>query len=134
MVQKSFYEDQKSISKEIGGIAATNQKYLWCANVRCYITNIRLVSDTATSSSDGTNNFTFQVANLTASNNLLSSAITTNGNEIAADTAYSLTPNQNGLINAGDVLELQITKNATPTDLTNAEIIAVIDYLPQPNA
>jgi len=91
---------------------------------------VTLVSDTATTGSDGTNNWTFQVRNLTAAVNLLSTAKTTNGSEISADAVYDLNPNQNQTIAANNVIELQITKNAVPTDLTTAEIMVVIEYQP----
>ena len=112
----------------IGGISGSDDRYLFVAPAASYIRQVSLVSDTATSSSDGTDNYTFQVANLTQTNNLLASAKSTNGAEIAADTVYDLDPDQNQQVAANDVLELQITKNNAPTDLSSAEISAVIEY------
>ena len=109
----------------IGGFNATEQKFIFiCPQASTDINQILLVSDTATSGSDGSNNFTFQVQNLTQANSLLSAATTTDSNEIVADTAYSITPNQNNTgLAQGDVIELQITKTGTPTDLPSAEVM-----------
>ncbi len=111
----------------------SHNRFLWAipASARYGITGVYLISDTATTSSDGTDNWTIQVANLTAANNLCSTAKTTNGAEIAADTRYSLGVDQNNAkadLDGGDVLELQITKNGTPTDLSSARVTVQIDY------
>lgn len=113
----------------IGGIAASRNQFIFVAPYRCVIRSVKLVSDTATSSSNGTNKWTFQVSNQTATVNLCSTAKTTNGSEMAEDTAYSLGVDQNLTINANDVLELQITKSASPTDLTNATVACVVEYI-----
>ena len=86
------------------------------------------VSDTATAASDAGNKYDFQVANLTQTNNLLASAKSTNGAEIAANTVYDLGPDQNRQVAANDVLELQITKTGAPTDLSGAEVAVVVEY------
>ena len=127
---QDFYKNQKSISLNIGGIAATNQKFLWSPNVKCTITDVRLISDITTASSSGSAKYDFQIANLTASTDLLSAVVSTDDTEITADTVYSLKPNQNGAVNENDVIEFQVTKTGAPTDLSSAEIIIVIDYLP----
>lgn len=95
------------------------------------ISDVYIVSDVATTSSDGTHNWTIQVANLTAANNLIATAKTTNGAEITADTRYAMGVDQNNVkasLTGGDVLELQITKNGTPTDLSGAKVIVQLDY------
>jgi hypothetical protein len=112
----------------LGGIAASGNQFVFIAPARSYIKSIKLVSDTATETSNGTNNFTFQVANLTKTLDLKSAVKTTNGAEIGADTAYDLGLNQNQTVDANDVLELQIVKNASPTDLTNAKISVVVEW------
>ena len=114
----------------IGGLAASVNKFIFIAPTRCVISNIKLVSDTATTDSNGTNKWTFQIANLTQTLDLCSTAKTTNGAEMAGDTAYDLGVDQNLVLSAGDVLELQITKGATPTDLTNAQISCALTYIP----
>lgn len=98
---------------------------------RLAVSEVYVLSDTSTMSSDGSNNWSFQVANLTAGNNLLSVAKTTNGAEITADTAYALGVNQNnakGDLDALDVLELQITKTGAPTSLASARTLFQIVY------
>lgn len=98
---------------------------------RYAINSIYLISDTATTGSGAGTRWDFQVANLTAGNNLLSVAKTTNGAEIAADTPYSLGVNQNNAkadLDALDVLELQITKTGTPTDLSGAKVMVQVNY------
>jgi hypothetical protein len=37
-------------------------------------------------------------------------------------------PDQNQVINDGDVIELQITETGVATDLTSAEILVVVEY------
>ena len=116
------------VQAAIGGFNATEQKYLFSAPSSCQVTNVILLSDTATASSDGSNNFTFQVQNLTDAEALLSAVVTTDSNEIVADAAYQITPDQNNNLDQGDVLELQITKTGTPTDLSSAEVVAFVSY------
>jgi len=108
---------------------ADQQKYVFVAPYACTISQISLVSDTATTSDAGTTNWTFQIANLTQTNDLLSSAyVGTNSAGLAADTVLDLSPNTNLTLTANDVLEFQATANNTPTDLTGAEIITVVEY------
>ncbi len=123
----------RSMVFEITFANSSHNRFLFAipATARYGITGVYLISDTATTSSDGTHNWTIQVANLTAANNLCSTAKTTNGAEIAADTRYSLGVDQNNAkadLDGGDVLELQITKNGTPTDLSSARVSVQIDY------
>lgn len=120
----------------IGGIAASRNQYAFVVpsisieGVKSVkINDIILISDTSTTSSDNSNKFTFQVANLTQSENLLATAKTTYGAEITGDSPYSLTPTQhNSGLAFGDVIELQITKTGSPTDLTNAVVALAIQW------
>lgn len=112
---------------------ATHAHFVFTVPVaaRYGISDVHLISDTATSGSDASNNWSFQVRNLTASLDLIASAKTTNGAEIAADTRYSLGVDQNNAkadLGGGDVIELQITKTGTPTDLSGAKVTVQIDY------
>ena len=114
----------------LDGWDATDQRYLFVAPHDCNIGQVCLVSDTAVAAND-TNYYSFQVQNLTQSEALLSSAQTTQatgGTAITADTPYAVTPDQNQVISDGDVLELQVTETGVATDLTGAEIIAVVEY------
>ena len=119
----------KTVGMNIGGFNATEQKFLFAVPFGCSILDVVLVSDTATTGSDGSNNYQFQVANLTQTQDLLSSQVSTNGNEIAADTVFTITPDQNTGVAPDDVLELQITKNGTATDLSGAEVIVEVHYV-----
>jgi len=112
----------------IGGLSGSDDRFLFVAPAASYIREVSLVSDVATSSSDGTDNWTFQVANLTKTQDLLATAKTTNGAEISADTVYDLGLDENQQVAANDVIELQVTKNNSPTDLSSAEISAFIEF------
>lgn len=112
---------------------ASGNHFLWTIPVsdRYAVSDVYLLSDTATTSSDGTDNWTIQVRNLTGAVDLVATAKTTNGAEIAADTRYAMGVDQNSAkadLDGGDVLELQITKNGTPTDLSGAKVCVQIDY------
>lgn len=123
-----------SVSTRLGAISGSDNRFVWMVPasgtfevVGCYV-----VSDTATSGSDGSNNYTFQLANLTEGVDLFSSAKTTNGAELAANARYSLAGtlqyHQKGDLDGGDVLELQVTKTGSPTDLSSAEVAVQIDF------
>ena len=121
---------KKTSVVDLDGWDATDQRYLFVAPYDCRIDQVYLVSDTAVAAND-TNYYSFQVQNLTQSEALLSSAQTTQatgGTAITADTPYAVTPDQNQVISDGDVLELQVTETGVATDLTGAEIIAVVEY------
>lgn len=121
---------QHSAMVRIGGLAASDDRFLFVVPPgAATIGQVTIVSDTATVGSDGANNWTFQVRNLTAANDLLSAVKTTNGAEIPADAVYDLGPDQNLSPSANDVLELQIVKTLAPTDLTAAEISAFIEWI-----
>jgi archaellum component FlaG (FlaF/FlaG flagellin family) len=90
-----------------------------------------IVSDTAVAASD-TNYYAFQVQNLTQAEALLSAAQTTmatGGTAITGDTLYAVSPDQNSVISDGDVLELQVTETGTVTDLSSAQLVAVVEYI-----
>jgi len=94
----------------------------------CNVTNIVLTSDTATSGSGAGTKFDFQVTNVTRAVTMLTTVVTTNGNEIAVSTAYPLAPNKNLNVAANDVLRLDVTKTGTPTSLASAKITATVYY------
>jgi len=101
---------------QIGTQTGTFDRYVFRATAAVTIVNAYLINNGSTTS-DGSNKWTFQLRNLTAGNDLLSTAKTTNGAEIAADTAYALTPNQNLTLAAGDIIELQAVETGTATSL-----------------
>jgi len=118
----------KVCCKDIEGFNASQQEYIFVAPYACTIVSIGIVSDTATTSSDAVTNWSFQVSNLTVSSNLLSSAKATSATEITGDALYDLGADQYLALSAGDVLEFQATKNDTPTDLSSAEIMSVVEF------
>lgn len=112
------------------GWDGTIQRYVFVAPYDCNIDQVQIVSDTAVAASD-TNYYAFQIQNLTQAGALLASAKTTQatgGTAITADAAYTLDPDQNTVIDDGDVIELQITETGVATDLTSAEILVVVEY------
>lgn len=113
----------------IDGISATSNHVLWVAPAACTIVDVKLVSGTTTAASDGSNNYTFNVRNVTQAEDLRSSAKSTNGAEITLEVSYPLVLDQNlNGIAAGDVLRLTVVKTGTPTSLSTARIVAVVIY------
>jgi len=131
-VEPEELNDIRSVTQRIGGLAGSDDRFLFAAPFACHLVQAVLVSDTPTAGSNAGNNWSFQLRNLTAAVNLLSAAKTTNGNEMGADAPYPLDPNQNLKISqfGGDVIELQIVKTGAPTDLTGAEIMVQVEFVP----
>lgn len=101
-------------------------QYLIVAPLPMHILQVTLISDTTTVST-AVNHWTFQVANLTAANNLLSAAKDTNGDDITADIPWLFDPDQNTFIDTGDVIEIQATKFAGATNMN--EVGIQVDYV-----
>ncbi len=121
---------KKTSVTNLAGWDGTAQRYLFVAPYDCKIDQVSVVSDTAVAASD-TNYYSFQVQNLTQAESLLASAKTTKatgGAAITADAAYGLGPDQNTVIDDGDVIELQVTETGVATDLTGAEVLVVVEY------
>lgn len=121
---------KKTNVTKVAGWDATKQRFVFVAPYDCKVDQVSIVSDTGVAASD-TNYYAFQVQNMTASLALLSAAKTTQatgGTAITVDSPYKLNPNQNQVINAGAVLELQITETGVAVDLNAAEIVAVVEY------
>ena len=110
----------------IGGLADSNDFYVLVKDHTIHISKVEILCDTTTASSDGTDNWVFTLHNLTDAANIASA--TTNGSEITGDTIYDLGTVSNPRIDPNDILELQIVKNASPTDLTSAEVALLIEY------
>ena len=111
----------------IGGLAASDNFFGDCPIGNVKITDVVIISDTATAGSTGGNNWAVQLRNMTAAVNLRATAWDTNTDaEIGADAATIITLDQNQDVAANDVFEIQITKNGTPTDLTSAEITLLL--------
>jgi hypothetical protein len=110
-------------------ITGTANSLLWIAPAACTISDVLLVSSAATSGSNASNNWSFNVRNVTQSENLRSAGKSTNGAEIAAETAYALALDQNLTgIAQNDVLRLDVTQTGSPTSLSAARVVAVIRY------
>ena len=121
---------EKTVAVHLGAISATGEYYLLVPHGGVTIQNVVLVSSAGVATSD-TDYWSFQVANLTQSNDLLSAAQTTEttgGAAIVADTAYDITPDQNADVVVDDVLELQVSKTLSPSAL--ADVIVLIHYIP----
>jgi len=90
------------------------------------IDDVIIVTETTITAHDA-NFWSFQIADLTNSTNLLAAAKTTKatgGTAITGDTAYRITPDQNNTtLGAGTVIEFQATKASSAT---TAEALAVI--------
>ncbi len=115
---------------QIDGWSGSDQRYLFVAPYDCRIDQVSLLSDTAVQTSDS-NYYAFQVRNLTQSEALISIPLRTRPSDAGAikgDLVFDLSPDQNQVINDGDVLELQITKAGSPANLSDAEIVAVVEY------
>jgi len=113
----------------IGALSATASFTMAAGSSASFIiSDVKILSDTATSGSSGGTNWGFNVYNVTQSLNLRSATKTTNGAEIAVNTVYALGLDQNLTIAASDVLRLDVTKTGSPTSLSAARIIAQINY------
>lgn len=121
---------KKTSVLNLAGWDGSDQRYVFVAPYDCNIDQVQVVSDTAVAASD-TNYYALQVQNLTQAEALLSAAKTTEstgGIAVTADIPYALNPDQNTVVYDGDVIELQITETGVATDLTNAEILVVVEY------
>jgi hypothetical protein len=121
---------RKSSIVGIEGWDGDANRYVFVAPYDCHIDGVRLLSTDGVAASD-TNYYAFQVRNLGAGNDLLSSAQTTQatgGQAIAADEPYGIGPDQNRVISRGDVLELQVTETGAATDLSLSQLLVVVEY------
>ncbi len=116
----------------IGTLAASDDRWLLCTSDQVRIMRVAILSDTATAGSTGANNYSFQLRNHTDSQDLIAAPQTTQTGELVVNGRLRITLDQNQVIGAGRVLELQIVKNGAPTDLSAAELAVMIYYLPVP--
>jgi hypothetical protein len=96
-------------------------------NVR--ILNVEFIVNTGVAK-DGANFWTFQVHNITKTQDLLSAVKTTEdiaaGVAITANVPYQVTPDQNQNIDSGDVLQLICTDSAAAANLEDLTIIVTV--------
>lgn len=114
-----------------GAIAGGEALYVPASSSKVVVARIGVISTVATVSSTGANNYQFQLRNLTQSLDLFATGPSTNGAELAVDTLWTATPDQNSTITAGDVLRLTVTKNGTPTSLAAARVLLQVDLYPR---
>lgn len=106
-----------------GALTATISRFVAPYKYRLRIDELVVVSDDATTS-DGSNNWAFQLFNRSQSDEtLFATAPTTNGSEIAANTTWRVACDQNRTIEADDVLELVATKTGSPGNLDHCLIV-----------
>lgn len=87
-----------------------------------------LITLDTTVTADNTNYWDFQIVNKTASVNLLATAQDTTitaGSTITANEAWSIVPDQNASIGAGNIIELNFTKHSSGANLTNCSATIV---------
>lgn len=114
-----------TITIPVGAQTASFDRFLAIGRGTMTILDCKFLSGTTIASS-GTDYWTFQIRNVTAAVNLLSTAATTNGTAATADTAFSITPNQNATLTNGDVLQMQVTETGTAS--MDAEACFVLTY------
>lgn len=126
-------------AKEIGTLSATTTVWMPPPRTGVTLSQVLIVSDTGSTSSSG-NEWQAQVRNRTAATNLISATVGTYtylasvspagassngvGTEIAANTAWILTLNQNQTVNADAALDVVLTKVGSATSLTRC-LVAV---------
>lgn len=116
-------------SVSVDGLSATVNVPLIAAPSAIIISDVKIICDTTTSgSSAGVTEWGFQVANVTAGNNLKAATKVTSGTEITANTTYALGLDQNLTLATSDVLRLVVTKTGSPTSLTSAKIQVQVNY------
>lgn len=115
-----------SVAHQLGTINSNYESYLLVGGQAATIVSVKLVSFSATVS-DATNRWTIQLINVTQAQNLLSVAYDTNTNgDFAKDVPVTLSPDQFQTLAADDVLQLQVTKNGSATDLLR--LMAIVEY------
>jgi hypothetical protein len=110
----------------VGAQTGSFDRFLAIGRGTMTILDCKFLSGTTIPSS-GTDYWTFQIRNVTAAVNLLSTAATTNGTAATADTAFSITPNQNATLTNGDVLQMQVTETGTATNF-DSEACFILTY------
>lgn len=126
----SSAEDRLSTIR-IGGISNSDDFFLMCAPCKCILDEVTFVSDTAMGTADvGT--WSMQVYNHGTSQFLLGTSVVVNGpNSYTADTEKAIVVGtSNNILNEGEIIEFQIVSNATPTDISAAEIMISARYRP----
>jgi len=103
----------------IGTISATGTFDLFIAPADVTVTGLKITVTTGITGDD-TNYWSLKVTNKTQSEDLSSATVdTVSGTDIAADTGFTVTIDQNADIAAGEVIQLSYTKTASAANLVN---------------
>lgn len=120
--------DRYITTLRLGAVSATTTFALACAKGNLTAERVLVLSMTATTST-GTDHWTVQVSNATASNNLRSAAFDTNGSEFSTTAAKNLALDQNLDIADGDRIHITFTKNGSATSL--ADVTVQLEAVPR---
>lgn len=118
---------QQTVSVDLGDLSASLDKYLIAMPAAGRVLAARVTSSTTTSSSSSGNEWTFQLRDVTNSLDLFSTAPGTftsvggvgGGSELVLGTPEVFLPDQNALLSADDIIELQVAKVGSPTATIN---------------
>lgn len=118
------------IASAVLSASATGTQVLCCHEHSAVVTGLGLFHKASTTS-DGSNLWTWQLRNLTASLELFAAAPDTNGDDLVANTRKLLTPDQNLVVAAGDGLQFEYTKTGSATALSEL-LVVLYGYLATP--
>ena len=122
------------VMQKIAGFNADQEEFVFIAPAKCRITSAKIVSDTGSATSTNTNKWTLDLQNKSESDDSLCSTPQATYqdsavNEWTEDTEWDLAVDQNNDLDAGDVIELVITKGGTATSQATAEFVIMIEYV-----
>lgn len=96
------------------------------------VVSVKVFSTTATTGANATNHYEFMARNTTAAANLHTVTTSTQGAEISANAAKTITVSQNLSFTANQVFQLNVDikddGSAGPTNLSAADLSAVLEY------
>lgn len=120
--------DEKRItSVYLGTISASGNYDVLIAPSTIKITKISLAVTTTVAVSTS-NYWSLQANNVTQLDDLLSTADDTNyDTALTADTLYEITPDQNNYLREDDVLQIQLTKNSSASNLV--ALLVQVEYV-----
>lgn len=102
-----------------------NNWYVFVEDLPTTIVSCAIIADAGTSGSNAGKYWEFTLYNLTQSQQLAQR--NTNGNEITADTQWSLGTISNAGLASHDVLELRAVRVGGPSDWTGAEVMVMVE-------
>lgn len=114
---------KKYTGRYLGSISASGDRFLMQAPCAGTVNLVRLCVDTSIAT-DAANYWDILVTNLTQSSDLSTSTDsgTAGAIRLAANASFKITPDVNATLNTDDVIELQLTKNASAPDLSNLDV------------